>query len=170
MAIRQTILAAAAQQPRLLETGAGIGRIGWSFVIAGDNYVGSILIGQVASFQAADRGGRPTARLIQADGARLPFPEATFDAVFLMQIFGGLDGWKDIVAETCRVLRPEGIVIMGRTIAPANGLGARMKQRLAIELRKVGAQSGIENVCDDVQRWFESNTKQHARHSRGLGD
>ena len=164
LAIRHTILAAAAQQPRLLETGAGTGRIGLTFAIAGDDYVGVDLSSAMLQvFRQRDRAGRPKARLIQADGARLPFPDATFDAVLLMQFFGGLDGWKDIVAETCRVLRPEGIVVIGRTIMPANGLGARMKQRIAMELREMGARSGIENVREDVQRWFESNAKSSTR-------
>ena len=46
---------------------------------------------------------------------------------------------------------------------PANGLGARMKQRIAMELREMGARSGIENVREDVQRWFESNAKSSTR-------
>jgi SAM-dependent methyltransferase len=162
LAIRQAVLAAAAHRPRLLEIGARTGRIGRPFVTAGDNYIGIDLSSAMLQvFGRQDRGDRPKARLVQADGARLPFPNATFDAVLLTQIFGGMDGWKDLIAEACRVLRPEGIVILGRTIMPADGVDARMKQHLAIELRKMGALSGAGSVRDDVQHWLGSNAKRN---------
>src|ERR1700688_4463953 len=85
-AIRTAILAALdGASPRLLDLGAGTGRIGEPFVAAGDDYVGiGLSLGIVREFAR-----RPMPRLAQADGRRLPFPDATFDAVLLIQVFGG---------------------------------------------------------------------------------
>ena len=68
--------------------------------------------------------------LVQADGLRLPFADATFDAVMLMQVFGGMSDWRQFVDEVRRVLRPDGAVVIGRTAAPEDGVDARMKGQL----------------------------------------
>ena len=56
--------------PRLLDLGAGTGRIGRPFVAAGDDYVGvDLSLGMLREFaQRAERRGRRP-RLVQADGA-----------------------------------------------------------------------------------------------------
>src|SRR5262249_21193069 len=81
-AIRAAVLASVGEvrQPRLLDLGAGTGRIGWPFVAAGDDYVGiDLSLGMLRAFMGrAECSGAP-ARLAQADGQRLPFPDATFD-------------------------------------------------------------------------------------------
>src|SRR5579864_5842737 len=75
-AIRDAVLRAGLPpRPRLLDLGAGTGRIGWPFVRAGDDYTGADLsFGMLRAF--ADRD--PGARLIRADGAVLPFRDASF--------------------------------------------------------------------------------------------
>lgn len=80
-AIRRAILCSVgAKSPRLPDVGAGTDRIGAAFVAAGDDYVGvDLSFAMLCAF--AQRG---TARLVQADGARLPFADASFDAVMLI--------------------------------------------------------------------------------------
>jgi ubiquinone/menaquinone biosynthesis C-methylase UbiE len=94
-AIRAAILdAIGTPSPRLLDLGAGTGRVGRPFVEAGDDYVGADLsFGMLRAFMQRGR-----ARLVQADGERLPFADATFDAVMLIQIFGGMRGWRRLLA------------------------------------------------------------------------
>jgi len=77
-AIRRAILCSVgAKSPRLPDVGAGTGA---AFVAAGDDYVGvDLSFAMLCAF--AQRG---TARLVQADGARLPFADASFDAVMLI--------------------------------------------------------------------------------------
>ena len=100
--------------PRLLDLGAGTGRIGAAFAAAGDDYVGvDLSFPMLCEF--AQRG---SARLVQADGARLPFADANFDAVMLIQVFGGMRRWREVLAEGRRVLRPAGALLVGRTVAP----------------------------------------------------
>jgi ubiquinone/menaquinone biosynthesis C-methylase UbiE len=160
-AIRAAVLVAVGglPRPRLLDIGAGAGRIGWPFVAAGDDYVGvDLSFGMLRSFlQRAARGGvslSPSPRLAQADGRRLPFPDAAFDAVMMIQVFGGMRGWRRLVTEARRVLRSSGALVVGRTLAPEHGVDARMKQRLASILSDIGVDSG-DNVRSEVEQSLE---------------
>ena len=148
--IRAAVLAAVdAPSPRLLDIGAGTGRIGWPFVAAGDDYVGiDLSFGMLREF--AQRGG--AARLAQADAARLPFADATFDAVMLVHVFGGMRGWRRVLAEARRMLRAHGALIIGRAVAPADGVDARMKQRLAELLAERRVTLDSHNAREDVER------------------
>jgi ubiquinone/menaquinone biosynthesis C-methylase UbiE len=97
--------------PRVLDLGAGTVRIGAAFVAAGDDYVGvDLSLGMPREFR---RRIGAASRLAQANGARLPFADATFDAVLTIQVMGALDDWRPLVAEARRVLRPEGALVMG---------------------------------------------------------
>ena len=81
-AIRVAILASMAVmlRPRLLDLGAGTGRIGRPFVAAGDDYVGIDLArGMLREFRRAGGAGC-TPVLVQGDGRCLPFHDATFMA------------------------------------------------------------------------------------------
>jgi ubiquinone/menaquinone biosynthesis C-methylase UbiE len=155
-AIRRAILGSIkAKSPRLLDVGAGTGRIGAAFVAAGDDYVGvDLSFSMLGEF--AQRG---TARLVQADGARLPFADAAFDAVMLIQVFGGMRRWRDVLAEARRVLRPAGALVVGRTIAPADGIDEQMKQRLAAILGEIGAGSQRMNVREDALHALERSAR-----------
>ena len=158
-AIRAAILASidASSESRFLDLGAGTGRIGWPFVAAGDDYVGlDLSLGMLNAFSGRarqDAGRAP--RLVQADGKDLPFRDATFDAVMLIQVFGGLRGWRRLLAEARRVLRSAGALVIGRSVAPVDGVDARMKQRLAAFLDEMGVQPYQMNARDDVQYWLD---------------
>ena len=158
-AIRAAVLGAlsAASRPRLLDLGAGSGRIGRAFVAAGDEYVGAdVSLGMLRHFaRRADIGGRPP-RLVQADGERLPFADATFDAVLLIQVFGGLDEWRPFVREARRVLLPFGTLVLGRTAMPEDGVDARMKERLDAILADMAVAHEKKNSREHVQRWLGS--------------
>ena len=160
-AIRAAVLGAAGvAAPRLLDLGAGTGRVGWPFVAAGDAYVGiDLSLGMLREF--AKRGARPIA-LAQADGERLPFADATFDAVLMVQVFGGMHGWRRVLAETRRVLRPRGVLLVGRTVAPADGLDARLKQRLVALLGERGVAIARRNVREDVERSLSGGATRRA--------
>lgn len=128
-AIRAAVLGATpVTRPSVLDLGAGTGRIGWPFVAAGDDYIGADLsFGMLRAFAA--RGARAP-RLIQADALRLPFRDAAFDLVMLIQVFGGLHDWHQFANDVMRVLRLPGKIAVGRTLAPEGGVDARMKEQL----------------------------------------
>jgi SAM-dependent methyltransferase len=134
-AVRAAVLAAvAAPAPRLLDLGAGTGRIGRPFVAAGDEYVGiDLSLGMLREF-ARDAARRSIA---QADGEHLPFADATFDAVLMVQVFGGMRGWRRVVAEARRVLRP-------------------LKRRLVEILAEQRVATERRNVREDVEHSLSS--------------
>jgi ubiquinone/menaquinone biosynthesis C-methylase UbiE len=148
-AIRRAVLAAARnQRARILDLGAGSGRIGWPFVAAGDDYIAADLaFGMLRAFAARDDlGGQGAPRLVQAAGDQLPFPDAIFDIVMLMQVFGGQRAWRQLLAEARRVLRRTGVLVLGRTIMPDAGVDARMKHRLDEVLADLGALQEAKNL------------------------
>ncbi len=124
----------------ILEVGVGTGRIGLAFVEAGDAYVGAdpsrAMLDQFAG--KAKRRHLPVPELVQADGTLLPFAESTFGAVLIVQVLSGLGGWKDLLRESRRVLRPGGVLVLGQTIKPAGGVDDRMRTRLAEILAGMG--------------------------------
>jgi ubiquinone/menaquinone biosynthesis C-methylase UbiE len=164
-AVRLAIVAATAgptHHPRYLDLGAGSGRFGWAFVSAGDNYVGiDLSAGMLREFahQAAQR--KITPDLVQADGANLPFRDGTFDIVLLMNVFGGLRDWRQLVTEVCRVLHPGGAVVVGKTKAPPDGLDARMKRRAQEILGVLGLAQDRVNRRDEVVGWLASHASRH---------
>jgi ubiquinone/menaquinone biosynthesis C-methylase UbiE len=157
-AVRAAVLGAApVARPRVLDLGAGTGRIGLPFVAAGDDYAGvDRSFGMLSAFKrrAAEGCGR-TPHLVQADGEQLPFADASFDAVMLIQVFGGMRDWLRFMTEVRRVLRPAGVLMIGRTVASSDGIDARMKRQLAALLNAMGVAQRPANAREDVQRWLE---------------
>lgn len=150
-----------ARAPRYLDVGAGTGRFGLAFVAAGDDYVGVDLSeGMLREFAHHAAEQTMSAWLLQADGERLPFAGATFDAVMLMNVFGGLHDWRKLLAEVRRLLRPQGAVFVGRTKAPSDGLDARMKQCAKDTLARLGVARDRVNRRDDVVTWLNAHATQ----------
>ena len=168
---------------RVLEIGAGTGRIGKAFVTAGDHYVGiDISLAMLQQFACNCAG----CFLAQADGRQLPFRDGAFDMVLLMQVLGGVGDWLSIVSESRRVLRTGGSVIVGHTISPEQGVDAQLKRRLAAILEEMGVSchrpqkarrqalawlesSAARNVCTQAALWNVITTPQEflARHRTG---
>src|SRR3954454_4956735 len=94
-AIRAAVLEAiGASSPRLLDLGAGTGRIGIPFIAARDDYVGvDLSFGMLSEFRHRAADSAPAPHLVQADAERRPFRATALDAIMLIQVFGGLRGW-----------------------------------------------------------------------------
>lgn len=120
---------------RVLDLGAGTGRIGKAFLAAGDVYVGvDASLGMLQEFSAKPEFRESkTSLLAQAEGSRLPFKNAVFDLVLLMQVLNS-SNWRPMLDECRRVLRPGGIIAVGHTKSPESGVDAKLKRHLAVIL------------------------------------
>ncbi|HWZ45114.1 MAG TPA: class I SAM-dependent methyltransferase [Candidatus Saccharimonadales bacterium] len=147
---------------RVLDLGAGTGRIGRAFVAAHDAYFGADLsLGMLQEFKASMVEATPV--LVQADGDRLPFPGETFAIVMLIQVLSGVEDWRGLLSEVRRVLRPGGYIIAGHTAMPGEGVDRRMKARLNEILERMGVESRRgRHRRDAALVWLE----EHARHHR----
>lgn len=138
---------------RVLDIGAGTGRIGKAFVNAGDSYFGiDTSRAMLQEFPVSSEN----CTLIQTDGNRLPFPDDSFDVVLLMQVLSGTSDWKGIVSEGRRVVRSGGRVAVGHTISPESGIDAQLKRCLKAVLRELNVDSfGQEQSRQRALEWLE---------------
>ena len=112
----------------LLEVGCGTGRIGAEFSAAGDNYLGlDLSMGMLREFQRKETAGQPN--LVYADGCQLPFHDRVFRAVLMVQLLSA-HNWRSLLAEAHRILQSGGVLAIGKTEGPSNGIDAKMRNRL----------------------------------------
>lgn len=124
---------------RVLDVGAGTGRIGKAFLAAGDFYVGvdsSHAMLQEFSVKPEFSESK-TSLLAQAEGRQLPFHNAGFDLVLLMQVLSAAGDWRLLLGECRRVLRPGGTIAVGHTRSPESGIDAQLKARLRAILEEM---------------------------------
>ncbi len=150
---------------RVLEIGAGTGRIGKAFVAAGDFYVGvDTSLAMLREFPAK----LGSCLLVQADGRQLPFRDCSFDLVLLMQVLSGVGDWQEILKEARRVLRPGGGVAVGQTRSPESGVDAQLKHQLAAILEELGvAQHRPQESRRQALAWLESSSVRHVHCQAG---
>lgn len=122
-------------QARVLDLGAGTGRIGKAFLAAGDFYVGvDSSFGMLQEFSSKPEFRESkTSLLAQAEGSQLPFKNAVFDLILLMQVLNSAN-WRPMLDECRRVLRRGGVIAVGHTKSPESGVDAQLKRQLAIIL------------------------------------
>jgi SAM-dependent methyltransferase len=143
---------------RLLEVGCGTGRIGAQFNAAGDNYFGlDLSMEMLRKFHGKKFAWRPN--LVQADGCQLPFGDQIFTAVLMMHLLAARN-WSALLAEAQRVLQTAGVLVIGKTQGPPDGIDARMRNRLA-EL--IAAMGITEPVADGgaVGEWLRARSSRH---------
>lgn len=120
---------------RVLDLGAGTGRIGRIFVQAGDSYVGlDTSFGMLQEFQRNTKNGF----LVQADGGQLPFRDHAFDVVLLMHVLSGTGNFQSVIREARRVCNSKGAIVVGRTASPESGIDVQLKHQLKLILERMG--------------------------------
>lgn len=141
----------------VLDLGAGTGRIGAAFIAAGDAYVAvDASSGMLARFAEKLSGcGSQLPALVKADGQALPFPAAAFDAVLMVQVISGAPGWRGMLTEARRVLRPDGGLVLGKAVSPPLGLDGRMRAQLARFLADAGVEMHRRGAGrEDAMAWL----------------
>jgi len=143
---------------RLLEVGCGTGRIGAHFNAAGDNYFGlDLSMEMLREFQRKKFARRPN--LVHADGCLLPFGDRIFSGVLMIHVLAA-GNWRALLAEAQRVLRRGGVLAIGKTQAPPEGIDARMRNRLA----ELIAGMGITEPTPDrsaIGEWLRGRSSRH---------
>ena len=120
---------------RVLDLGAGTGRMGRIFAQAGDLYCGlDASLGMLQEFRRSTSDGF----LVQADGRQLPFHDHVFDIVLLMHVLSGAENFTGIIHEARRVCNSKGAVVVGYTGRPESGMDAQLKQQLKLILQQLG--------------------------------
>lgn len=139
---------------RVLDIGAGTGRFGRAFVAAGDSYFGvDTSLAMLEEFHRTS----PNATLMQADGSRLPFANAFFDVVLMMQVLSSIDEWIEVISEARRVVRNGGCLVVGHSINPESGIDTQLKRRLKRILEELGVDSPHpEKSRREALAWLEA--------------
>jgi ubiquinone/menaquinone biosynthesis C-methylase UbiE len=99
-------------ESRVLEIGVGTGRIALPLAQHVKAYFGVDLARPMMDRLRAKRANEPI-YLTQGDITRLPFPDASFDAVIAVHIFHLVPAWRAALSEVERVLRPGAPLIHG---------------------------------------------------------
>lgn len=164
-AIRGAVWTASRQKSgaRVLDLGAGTGRIGRAFAAAGDEYFGvDLSLAMLREFRNIKTESAP--RLTQADGRALPFMGHSFGVVMLMQVLSGTSEWQPILSEACRVVQPGGVIVTGRTVMPEDGIDQQLKMRLReiLEEWNIASHGGVRNRKEALA-WLETRATGSAR-------
>ncbi len=163
--IRETVCQqVSSRKGKLLDFGAGTGRLGRSFVSAGEEYVAVD-----RSFEMLQQFGRasrsmnsPSPCLVQAEGGQLPFPSGVFCGALLFHVFSASGQWRDLLAEVRRVLDSEGVLMLGQRLGPADGLDAQLREQLRIILADMDIQMPVRGMAKaEAQTWLESFARSH---------
>ena len=111
----QAILDIIGPSARVLEVGAGTGRISVPLLERGVNLIGCDL-----SLKMLRRLKEKlaSARLTEADGSQLPFPASSFGVLLTVHVLHLIPPWREALREFRRVLQPYGVYLNVSTGAP----------------------------------------------------
>lgn len=121
-----------------LEIGIGTGRIAKPLLACGVEVVGVDLSRAMMAHIQKDI---PQAMLVNGDVTRLPLASATCDAVIAVHILHLVSDWRVALAEARRVLKPEGVLLLGRNHHSPNEIGEMREHMHAfLEARGINSQ------------------------------
>lgn len=148
----QAILDITGSGARILDVGTGTGRISIPLLERGLDLVGCDLSSKMLR-RLQEKF--PSARIAQADAARLPFPTAHFDAVLTAHVLHLIPSWREALREFRRVLAPGGAYLNLKTWE-AVGVSVRGQirefWRSWLEARGVDARlQGVRNNAEFLQ-------------------
>lgn len=101
-----------AQTSRVLEIGVGTGRIALPLSAHVRAYFGIDLARPMLDRLLAKRRNERVC-VVLGDATRLPFPDASLDGVVAVHVFHLIPGWREVLDEIARVLRPGAVLVHG---------------------------------------------------------
>lgn len=130
---------------RILEAGAGTGRISIPLLERGADLIGCDLSSKMLNrLQEKD----PSARIVQADATQLPFPSAHFDNVLTVHVLHLIPTWREVLREFRRVLVPGGEYLNAKTWA---SVGNQIGDQLRTHWREWLAERSVSGQHPGVQ-------------------
>lgn len=137
---------------RLLEVGAGTGRISIPLLERGVDLIGCDLS---AKMLRRLQEKSPAARIAQADAALLPLQDGSFDFVMTVHVLHLIPLWREAIREFRRVLRPGGAYLNVKTWAPVETTirdAVRNHWRMWLEAQGVDAKNpGLQGSPEFIQ-------------------
>lgn len=143
------LLEYAGENARMLEVGAGTGRISLPLLERGADLIGcDISEKMLRRLQTKS----PSVRITQADASRLPFPSHRFEAVITVHVMHLIAPWREALREFQRILAPGGVYLNVRTWDPV-GMSIRGQMRIfwrnwlkdrGVEAESVGIRDGSQ--------------------------
>ncbi|HYP24710.1 MAG TPA: class I SAM-dependent methyltransferase, partial [Actinomycetota bacterium] len=144
-AMVEAVSAELAGRGRVLEIGAGTGRIALPLRAAGVDVVGlDLSLPMLERFVAKAGGAAP---VVGGDATRLPFRDRSFGAAFAVHVLHLIPSWKVAVRELLRVVEPGGVLLVSQgwwgLLAYLDVIEA-YTEAAGIELRHVGLNDEAE--------------------------
>ena len=97
---------------KCLEIGVGTGRIALPLHQRGVRLVGVDISVPMLARLKANAGGEAPFPIIVTDATRLPFKDASYDALLASHVFHLIPDWREAADEALRVVRPGGVLLV----------------------------------------------------------
>ena len=125
---------------RIVDLGGGAGRVSVPVAACLDTVVVDIERHMLVAARslAAKRG--VSIGLCVGSVLQLPFADDGFDAALITNVLHQVQGWRAALAETARVLKPGGVLIMGRDILDESSCAGRLRQQSRLITARVAPE------------------------------
>ncbi len=114
---------------RIVDLGGGAGRITVPVAARADTVAVDIEPQMLAACRALAAARGVSVGLAVGTVLQLPFAHDVFDAVLINNVLHQVERWRDALAEAARVLKPGGVLIMGRDILDEASCAGRLRQQ-----------------------------------------
>lgn len=102
---------------RVLEIGVGTGRVALPLAAHVHSVVG-VDISQKMMQKLRDKQSTEAVEVVQGTALQLPFATDSFDAIVVVHVFHLIDEMDIALAEAARVLKPDGVLVLGNSASP----------------------------------------------------
>jgi SAM-dependent methyltransferase len=114
---------------RCLEVGVGTGLVALPLNDAGVALAGIDLSAPMLGRLLNKAGGRPPFPIVRGDATRMPIRDEVFGGAYLRWVLHLIPGWRTVLAEMVRVVKPHGVVLV--SLGAYDSIEGEIRQRFA---------------------------------------